>query len=103
MPREHMNHPNLPSTPEATTWTDPYDPFARGPFPVGVRTFHAVDAVRNRRFPCEVWYPAALQHAGQDLAPATQDTFAVPSGTTPRRQLAARNAAAQPGSFPLIL
>jgi dienelactone hydrolase len=37
----------------------PYDPFAAGGFPVGVRTFQARDAKRDRLFPCEIWYPAA--------------------------------------------
>ncbi len=35
-----------------------YDPFARGPFAVGVRTHHAYDRTRNRTFPVETWYPA---------------------------------------------
>ena len=52
-----------------------YDPFARGRFPVGVRTVHAADAHRNRQFACEIWYPAVAQYAGQDLAPGTQDIF----------------------------
>lgn len=34
-----------------------YDPFARGPFPVGVREFSARDAVRDRVLPAEVRYP----------------------------------------------
>ncbi len=35
-----------------------YDPFARGPFAVGVRTHHAYDRTRDRTFPVETWYPA---------------------------------------------
>ncbi|PYS37797.1 MAG: hypothetical protein DMG14_19985 [Acidobacteria bacterium] len=35
-----------------------YDPFGRGPFPVGVRTIEARDGRRNRVFSCEIWYPA---------------------------------------------
>ncbi len=103
MTGEHINHTNPPSTPGATPWTDEYDPFARGRFPVGVRTIHALDTVRNRLFPCEVWYPAAAQHAGQDITLATQDFFTVPPGDTPRSQMAVRNAAAQPGLYPLII
>lgn len=80
-----------------------YDPFARGPFPVGVRTIDAHDRQRNRLFPCEVWYPAAAQHAGEDTAPATCDTFRVPFGDTQRSQLAVRNAVADPGPYPLIV
>jgi predicted dienelactone hydrolase len=81
----------------------PYDPFVRGRFPVGVRTIQAQDTARNRLFPCEVWYPATAHHAGQDIAPETQDTFTVPPRDTPRSQMAVRDAAAQPGTYPLIL
>lgn len=35
-----------------------YDPFARGPCPVGTRTVEAADARRGRVFPCEIWSPA---------------------------------------------
>ncbi|MGZ3509284.1 MAG: alpha/beta hydrolase [Vulcanimicrobiaceae bacterium] len=82
---------------------DEYDPFVRGRFPVGVRTIQALDNVRDRPFPCEIWYPAAAQHAGQDIAPGTQDVFTVPLRDTPRRQLAVRDAAARPGTYPLIV
>jgi len=80
-----------------------YDPFARGRFPVGVRTLQAHDTVRDRLFPCELWYPAAAQHAGQDLAPATQDVFTDRPGAAPRSQMAVRNGAAQPGTYPLLV
>jgi dienelactone hydrolase len=40
-----------------------YDPFASGPFPVGVRTIEASDLVRGRVFPCEIWYPAQSGNA----------------------------------------
>jgi dienelactone hydrolase len=83
--------------------TDEYDPFVRGRFPVGVRTIDAFDAVRGRLFPCEIWYPAAEQHGGQDIGPGTQDFFTAPSSDTPRSQMAVRNAAAQPGTYPLII
>jgi predicted dienelactone hydrolase len=81
---------------------DGYDPFLRGPFPVGLRTTDARDGARDRAFPCEIWYPAAAQHAGQDIAPATQDVFTVPSRDAPRAQMAVRSAAALPGTYPLI-
>jgi len=80
-----------------------YDPFARGRHPVGVRTIQARDTVRDRLFPCEIWYPAAAQYAGQDLALDTQDSFKVPLRDTPLRQAAVRDATAQPGAYPLIL
>lgn len=41
-----------------------YDPFARGPFPVNVRTMNAHDTARDRLFPCERWTPA-----GDDAPP----------------------------------
>ena len=79
-----------------------YDPFVRGRFPVGVRTIQALDSARDRRFPCEIWYPAAARNAGRDLAPETQDVFPVPPRDTPRSQTAVRDAAAEPGTWPLI-
>jgi dienelactone hydrolase len=80
-----------------------YDPFIRGSFPVGVRTIEALDAARNHLFPCEIWYPATAKHAGEDLAPETQDTFTVPGRAGQRHQAAVRNAAAQRGRYPLII
>lgn len=52
-----------------------YDPFARGAFPVGVRSEEWHDAARDRTLPVEIWYPAADDYAGQDLDPATWDVF----------------------------
>jgi dienelactone hydrolase len=78
-----------------------YDPFVRGRFAVGVRTIQALDTVRNRQFPGEIWYPAAAQHVNQDIASATQDFFTVHD--TPRTQMAVRNATAHPGTYPLII
>jgi predicted dienelactone hydrolase len=83
--------------------TDSYDPFVRGRFPVGVRTIQARDPKRDRLFPREIWYPAAADHIGQDMATSTQDVFTVPPGNTPRTQMAVRDAAAQPGTYPLII
>jgi dienelactone hydrolase len=80
-----------------------YDPFVRGRFPVGVRTIHALDAARDRTFPCEIWYPAAAQHTGQDLEQKTQDYFTVPPMNTVRRQLAVRDAVSRAGTYPLII
>jgi len=79
-----------------------YDPFVRGPFPVGVRTIQSLDTARNRSFPCEMWYPAAAQHQGQDLVSGTQDVVILPPGNV-RRQTAVRNAAAREGSYPTII
>src|SRR5262249_49352588 len=83
--------------------TSEYDPFVRGRFPVGVHTIQGLDTVGDRLFPCEIWYPAAAQHAGQDIAPGTQDIFTVPLRAAQRSQMAVRNATAQPGTYPLII
>jgi dienelactone hydrolase len=65
--------------------SDSYDPFARGRFRVGVRTVQAHDSARGRVFPTEIWYPA--QTGGRSG----------PSGTEEER-----DAAVQPGTYPLI-
>ena len=54
-----------------------YDPFARGPHPVGVVTLELSDPARSRFVPTEVWYPAAESARGQDLDAATQDSYEV--------------------------
>ncbi len=38
-----------------------YDPFAKGRFPVGVRTIEALDTARDRVFPCEIWSPEGAE------------------------------------------
>ncbi|HEY7388992.1 MAG TPA: hypothetical protein VH640_10830 [Bryobacteraceae bacterium] len=80
-----------------------YDPFVRGPFPVGVRTIESFDTARNRSFPCEIWFPAAAQHQGQDLVPETQDVLTIPPDNASRRQTAVRNAVGHAGSYPVIV
>jgi dienelactone hydrolase len=81
-----------------------YDPFVRGPFPVGVRSGQIVDRQRDdRQLPFEVWYPAALRYGGLDLSTPTQDTFTVLPDTPALRQAAVRDAAVHAGSYPLIL
>ncbi len=103
MTGEDVKHTKQHSKKRAAPRTDEYDPFTRGRFPVGVRTIQALDTVRDRLFPCEIWYPAAAKHAGQDVAIGTQDFFTVPPRDTLRSQLAVRNAAAQPGTYPMII
>jgi hypothetical protein len=80
-----------------------YDPAGRGPYPVGVVTIEATDHVRERMFPCEIWYPSIARHAGEDLSPATQDKFTIADGERPRAQAAVRDALAEPGRYPLIV
>jgi len=98
---ESMKHRGEDSTPLKAAAK--YDPFVRGRFPVAVRTFTAIDQARRRVFPCEIWYPADARYAGQDLAPGAQDVFTVPARDEPRSQMAVRDAAAQPGTYPLII
>ena len=52
-----------------------YDPIARGPHPVGVRTETWRDARSGLDFVVEIYYPATDQVAGHDLDEATQDSF----------------------------
>jgi predicted dienelactone hydrolase len=85
----------------------PYDPFARGRYPVGVQTIQAIDSARAREFPCEIWYPATAANAGRDLEPRSQDVFTVPQMGTRRSQSAVRDAevdkAIEPGARPLVV
>lgn len=88
----------------------PYDPFARGPHPVGVRSETWFDANRNRELPVEIWYPATDDHTGADLDPNRQDTYAAvwTAGDTAEpplmKQPAVRNASPRllPGQFVLF-
>lgn len=81
-----------------------FDPFARGPFPVGVRSGLAIDTDRgDRNLPYEVWYPAAPSYSGLDLSIPRQDVFAVGADQEPLRQEAVRDAAVQHGRYPLIV
>lgn len=82
---------------------DAYDPFVRGRFPVGVRTIRALDVARKRDFPCEIWYPAAPQHTGEDIDPTTQDRFTSRPNGAEQKQMAVRGAAALPGLYALII
>src|SRR5262249_8870244 len=61
------------------------------------------DMARNREFSCEIWYPAASRHGGEDLALETQDAFVPPMQTALRRQMAVRGADPAPGILPLVI
>ena len=88
----------------ASRLTPTYDPFARGPFPVGVRTETVVDTARAARaLDVELWYPAAARHAGHDLAAGTRDTFVAPPDTASLSQSAVREAAPRGGALPLVV
>lgn len=80
-----------------------YDPFARGPHAVGVRTAYVSDASRSRDLPVEVWYPATQAYAGQDTAEQTMDHYDLLPGFPPLKQAAVRDAAIAEGRFPIVL
>jgi dienelactone hydrolase len=80
-----------------------YDPFRRGPFPVGVCTLQLADEAREGRLlPVEIWYPAGDAHAGQDVAVGTRDAYDLIPGFPPLTQDAVRDAAPRAGHWPLI-
>jgi dienelactone hydrolase len=80
-----------------------YDPFARGPLPVGVRTIQLpTDSFVLRPVPVDIWYPATEAFRGKDLNDATRDPIRVP-GLPDTTQSAVRDADAVPGTYPLIL
>ena len=81
-----------------------YDPFTRGPAPVGVRTVNVTDESRGgRSLTVEIWYPATERYSGQDLASATRDRFTFAPELPPYTQSAVRDADAAPGRFPLLM
>ena len=80
-----------------------YDPFARGPHPVGVRSSALHDASRKgRSLELELWYPAAARHQGQDLSPQTQDRYSIFASQQVSQQ-AVRDADPAAAGFPLIV
>ena len=80
-----------------------YDPFARGPYPVGVRSHAVTDDARQRPLAIELWYPAAEAARGRDLDPATRDSYELLPGFPSPWQEAVRDAAPRPGQCPLVL
>jgi len=80
-----------------------YDPFARGPLPVGVRTSILEDGRRGRQLPVEFWYPASDAHRRQDLDPATCDRFKQLPMAPEQTQKAVRHAAPREEIFPFVL
>jgi predicted dienelactone hydrolase len=77
-----------------------YDPFVRGPFPVGVRTLALVRG--DRPLPVEVWYPATDEYAGMDVAEETRDRYELIPGLPFVWQDAVRDATPRPGRHPLV-
>jgi predicted dienelactone hydrolase len=63
--------------------TSTYDPFARGPLPVGVRTIEAHDPARDRSFPIEMWYPADRDGPEGQADPGEERDAAARAGLHP--------------------
>ena len=62
-----------------------YNPFTRGPNPVGVRTIEFRDDSLAVTQVVEIWYPATERHRGQDLDP--RHATASPSRPSCRKRL----------------
>jgi predicted dienelactone hydrolase len=83
--------------------TTRYDPFARGSYPVGVRTRELCDDARDGRvLPMEIWYPASDDVTGRDQDRATCDHYEIRPGVRGGWQLAVRDAPARAGTFPFL-
>ncbi|MCS5638431.1 MAG: alpha/beta hydrolase [Myxococcota bacterium] len=80
-----------------------YDPFERGPHPVGVRSAQWRDAARDRTLPVEIWYPASDAHRGEDLEESNWDRYKPMPMAPEVTQQALRDAAPEPGTRPLIV
>ncbi len=88
----------------ATIDDEPYAPFDRGPYPVGVRSFEFRDPVRrDRPLPTELWYPAASMHAGADRRDESSDRYQIAPGFPTLAQRAVRDAAPRAGAAPLLV
>ncbi|NNL64981.1 MAG: hypothetical protein HKP30_01935 [Myxococcales bacterium] len=79
-----------------------YDPFARGPHPVGVVTLSSKDALRERELPLEIWYPAHPDQRGRDLDPASQAKVQPMPAAAPLGQAAVRDVPSAPGPHPVV-
>lgn len=81
-----------------------YNPFARGPHPVGVFTLSVRhESLAARPAAVELWYPARRSYRGRDLDDRTRDEFTIAPGLPTASQSAVRNAEAEPGERPLFL
>ena len=80
-----------------------YDPFARGPYPVGVRTQSTTDTTRDRSLAIEIWYPASDAYRGQDVSDPGRDRYELLPGFPAPSQDAVRGAAPRSGTYPLVL
>ncbi|MHA1474817.1 MAG: alpha/beta hydrolase family protein [Promethearchaeota archaeon] len=78
-----------------------YNPFNRGPFPVGVITQNFHDPKRNRTLPTEIWFPATDEFKNKDFDEATKDKYLM--GDIPSSQNAVRDADIHERFYPLIV
>lgn len=78
-----------------------YNPFNRGPFPVGVITQNFHDPKRNRTLPTEIWFPATDEFKNKDFEEATKDKYQI--GDISLSQNAVRDADIREGFYPLIV
>jgi dienelactone hydrolase len=81
----------------------PYDPFERGPCPVGVVTCALHDAARDRTLPVEIWYPATDDQRGRDRDDATRDRYRSLPFAPEVTQDAIRDVPARAGRRPLVV
>jgi predicted dienelactone hydrolase len=80
-----------------------YNPFQRGPAPVGTRGYSWIDNSRQHTMPVDVWYPATDAYQGQDLDPETMDKYEMVPGMGESTQMAVKDAEAASGEYPLIV
>ncbi len=80
-----------------------YNPFLRGVYPAGTRSFQWRDETRDRVLPVDVWYPTDEAFRGQDLDPATQDSTEMIPGFPAVAQQAVRDATPLETTWPLIV
>lgn len=80
-----------------------YDPFARGRFPVGVRSLPYRDRESDRELEFELWYPASERHRGEDLAGESRDRVVIAPGLPTTTQHAVRDAEPRSGTHPLFV
>ena len=80
-----------------------YNPFTRGSLPVGTRRYIWTDTARDHTMPVDVWYPATKAHRGQDIDPATMDTYEMVPGMGKTSQHAVKDAEALSGKYPLVV
>lgn len=78
-----------------------YNPFNRGPFPVGVLTQNFHDSKRSRTLPTEIWFPATDEFKNKDFDETTKDKYLM--GDIPSSQNAVRDADIHEGVYPLIV